>query len=123
MEAETNKVVWIEDGEVSIEYLDEIYFKHSSTEDNQLESDLTSDAKKLISLLYRHFKFKSDDDMKLFALYLVSCFLGLEKIRVPLLTLYGTKGASKSIAMRMLTKLVSPHKGDLGGLVILMICS
>ncbi len=115
LEAETNKVVWIEDGEISIEYLDEIYFKHSPTEDSQVEPDLSSGARNLMSLLYRHFKFKSDDDMKLFALYLVSCFLGLEKIRAPILVFFGAKGASKSTAMRMLSKLVSPQKGDLGG--------
>lgn len=115
LEPETNKVVWIEDGEVSIEIVEQCCFKNCLTDDSQIEPNLSVSALRLIGLLHKHFRFKTDEDMKLFALYLVSCFLGLESLQHPILILKGEKGAAKSTTMRMLSKLVSPQKNELGG--------
>lgn len=115
LESDTNKVVWIENGEPSIEELDDVYFKHCLMDANQVIPDLTVTPRELLGLLYKHFHFSSEDDLCLFALYLIACFLGVENVRMPILVLYGSKGAAKSTAMRMLQKIVSPQKGDLGG--------
>lgn len=115
LEAETNKVVWIEDGEVSIEYLEEIYFKHSPTDANQVEPDLSATVGQLTVLLKKHFKFETEGDLQLFRLYLISCFLGLKNGQNCVLLLKGEKGAGKSTIMRMINKIVSPQVNDLGG--------
>lgn len=115
LDAETNKVVWIENGEVSIETVEECCVVSSPTDAKQESPDLSALASRLIGLLFKHFKFKSDEDLQLFALYLVSCFLGLECMQHPILILKGEKGVAKSTTMRMLTKIVSPQRIELGG--------
>lgn len=112
---ETNTVVWIENGVVSIENIEDVCFKHSQNDANQVIPDLSVGVGKLFLLLRKHFKFQSDSDLKLFMLYLVSCFLGLEEIQHPILVLKGEKGASKSTTMRMLSKIISPQITDLSG--------
>lgn len=67
-----------------------------------------------LDLVKKHFRFRSEDDLILFSVYLVSCFI--PNIPHPLLVLAGEKGAAKSTSLRMLRAIVDPAKSDLTAL-------
>lgn len=115
LEHNKNKVVWIEAGNVSIETIEGTYFKHSVVDTDQVEPDLSSGARRLAGLVHKHFKFKTQDEVFLFTMYLVSCFLGVDNIQIPILVFIGSKGSAKSCSMKMLSKIVSPQVTELGG--------
>ncbi len=64
-----------------------------------------------INLLWKHFRFKSQNDRILFTAYLISCFI--YPIPHPVLVLAGEKGSAKSTTERMLKAIVDPAIHDL----------
>ena len=115
LNAEDGTVVWIEDGEISIEQIEGILFKHSVNYANQVTPDFNVEHTELLSYIEKHFHLGSDKEIKLFALFLVTCLWGLE-INHPLLVITGEKGSSKSTTLRKIEKLIDPKSSDLGGI-------
>lgn len=73
----------------------------------QLEPCFTGD----LTLIKKHFRFKNNDDVLLFMVYLVACLV--PDIPHPILVLAGEKGAAKSTSMRMTRAIVDPAVQDL----------
>ena len=115
LNAEDGTVIWIEDGEISIEQVEGILFKHSANYANQVLPDFSVEHTKLLSYIEKHFHLKSDKEIKLLALFLVTSLWGLE-INHPMLVLTGEKGSSKSTTLRKIEKLIDPKSSDLGGI-------
>lgn len=111
---EEGTVVWIEDGKPSIEKAEGIIFRHSVNYADQVEPNLKIKPAKLLDYVKKHFNLKSDREVKLLALFLVTSFWGLG-INHPMLVLTGEKGSSKSTTLRKLEKLIDPKSTDLGG--------
>lgn len=109
-----NSVVWVQDGKCSITQTDAILFKRSVTFANQITPDFNVKPKALVKYIDKHFNMK-DRDKKLFMLYLVTCFMGLN-INHPIIVLVGEKGAGKSTALRKLEKIIDPKQTDLCGI-------
>lgn len=112
---DTGSAVWIENGKCSIEYPDDWLFKRSDMFQNQVEPDFKVSPKKLPEYVKKHFNLKSEEDVKLLSLYLVTSFWGLI-ISHPMLVLVGEKGSSKSTTLRKLEKLIDPKHTDLTGI-------
>ncbi|WP_125142151.1 hypothetical protein [Clostridium transplantifaecale] len=108
-------VVWVENGECSIEHIDEWLFARTSMFKNQVTPDLTVSPLKLPEYVKKHFNLITDGNVKLLTLYLVTCYMGLV-INHPLLMLSGEKGSSKSTALRKLERLIDPKTNDLTGI-------
>lgn len=104
--------VWIEEGKVSLTQTEGIIFRHSANYANQVEPNLNIKPKKLLGFMKKHFNLKSDRDVKLLTLYLVTAFWGL-CINHPILVLTGEKGSSKSSTLRKLERLIDPKSSDL----------
>lgn len=104
--------VWLEEGKVSLTQTEGIIFRHAANYANQVEPNLDIKPKKLLSFVKKHFNLKSDRDIKLLTLYLVSSFWGL-CINHPILVLTGEKGSSKSMTFRKLERLIDPKSSDL----------
>lgn len=115
LNCDTGSVVWIENGKCSIEYPDDWLFKRSDMFQNQVEPDFKVSPKKLPEYVKKHFNLKSEEDVKLLSLYLVTSFWGLI-ISHPMLVLVGEKGSSKSTTLRKLEKLIDPKHTDLTGI-------
>lgn len=107
------KAVWIEDGVATTGNVEGILFKHSANYSNQAEPNLKIEPKKLLHYVRAHFNFRSEMEVKLFTLYLVTSFWGLN-INHPILVITGEKGSSKSTTMRKLEELIDP-KNSVGG--------
>lgn len=107
------KAVWIEDGIAITGNVEGILFKHSANYSNQAEPNLKIEPKKLLHYVRAHFNFRSEMEVKLFTLYLVTSFWGLN-INHPILVITGEKGSSKSTTMRKLEELIDP-KNSVGG--------
>lgn len=106
--------VWLEQGEVSIEKVEGIIFRHSANYANQVQPNFDVIPEKLLSYMRVHFNMNSDKEVKLLTLFLVTSFWGLG-ISHPILVLTGEKGSSKSTTLRKLEKLIDPKSCDLGG--------
>lgn len=115
LNAEDGTAVWIENGEISIEQVEGIIFKHSANYANQVTPNLDVDHMKLLDYIGKHFNIQKDSEKKLLALYLVTSLWGLV-INHPALILTGEKGSSKSTTLRKLERLIDPKTSDLGGI-------
>lgn len=107
-------VVWIEEGEASIEKAEGIIFQHSANYSNQIKPNFNVKSVKLLDYVKKHFNVKSDREVKLLTLFLITSFWGLG-ISHPILVLTGEKGSSKSTTLRKLERLIDPKSSDLGG--------
>lgn len=108
------EVVWITDGKYSIESLDELIFKRNQFYQNQITPKLQQNPRRLLYYVQKHFNLKNDDQVKLLAIYLASCFWG-NSIQYPILYLQGDMGSSKSTSLRKIEMLVDPKRIDLLG--------
>ncbi|OFV71729.1 hypothetical protein [Acetobacterium wieringae] len=88
----------------------DVYFFQPKNMGRQVEPDFNAQPEDLINLIGKHFRIKNDQDVILFASYLVSCLI--PGIPHPILILFGEKGSSKSTSMRMLKKIVDPARQD-----------
>lgn len=94
-----------------IEAYPPILFTRSKNMATQVEPDFTAEPAQLFAMLQQHFRFKNQNDLNLFVVYLVACFV--PSIAHVLLVLFGEKGAAKSTTMRMIKELVDPAMQDL----------
>ena len=114
---ESGMAVFIEDGECTIAPVDDWLFKRNDMFKNQIEPNLGKSVKPkdLPEYVKRHFNLKNTDEIKLFSMYLVSCFWGLN-ISHPALFLSSEQGSGKSTFLRKLERLVDPKRIDLIGI-------
>lgn len=110
---DSEKCVWIEQGEVSIESTPEKLFLRSSNFKNQVKPDLEycRRPEELMSFVKKHF-YLSDKNTKLLCLYIVACLTGMV-FNLPLLMLKGEKGSSKSTSLRKLELIIDPKQSGL----------
>lgn len=111
---EEGTAVWIENGVASIEKIEGIIFHHAANYANQVNPNLKIKPTKLLDYMRKHFNLKTDREVKLLTLFLVTSFWGLG-INHPMLVLTGEKGSSKSSTLRKLENLIDPKSSDLGG--------
>ncbi|MCM1237422.1 MAG: hypothetical protein NC489_45735, partial [Ruminococcus flavefaciens] len=114
LDRDNGTCIWIEDGEICITQTEGIIFRHSANYASQVKPNLGSEPEKLLSLMKKHFSLKSESDVKLLTLYLVTAFWGLG-ISHPILVFTGEKGATKSSSFRKLERLIDPKTSDLVG--------
>ncbi|MCI8371906.1 MAG: hypothetical protein HFI75_05850 [Lachnospiraceae bacterium] len=107
--------VWIENGECEIVQIEDTLFCRSNMFKNQIQPDFDVEPKKLLHFVKKHFNVESRDEVRMLALYLVSCFWGLN-INHPILVLVGEKGSSKSTSLRKLERIIDPKTSDLCGI-------
>nr|WP_302595397.1 hypothetical protein [uncultured Cellulosilyticum sp.] len=88
-----------------------VCFAKSKNMAEQVEPNIKIKPERLVKLIQKNFRFKSDNDCIMFTVYLVSAFF--ESIQHPILVLYGEKGASKSTSLRKLKKIVDPGMQEL----------
>ncbi|MDE6435223.1 MAG: hypothetical protein K2L07_13450 [Lachnospiraceae bacterium] len=114
---ETGEAVFIEDGECTISTLDQLLFKRNDIFRNQITPNLKKSIKPedLPKYVKKHFNLSSKDEVKLFSLYLVSCFWGLT-ISHPALFISSEQGSGKSTFLRKLERLIDPKTIDLIGI-------
>ncbi len=110
-----NECVFIENGEIFIDYASGVVFKHNVDYDDQVTPNLDVDHRDLIKYVRKHFNIKSKKQAVLFAIYLVTNFWGMS-INHPILILTGEKGSSKSTTMRKIELIIDPKKSDLLGI-------
>lgn len=117
LDKDSNVCVVVTKDEITISDEEKVYFYHSKYCSNQVMPvfDKTDDSKLLITLLNKHFNFTNNDTTALFAIYLVSCFLGTG-INHPLMSISGSKGSGKSSAIRRFCDLVDPKLIGLGNI-------
>lgn len=106
--------VIIEEGECTIELVDEWLFKRNDMFQNQVTPDLSKSVKpkNLTKYVKKHFNLKNRDEVMMFSMYLVSCFWGLT-ISHPALFLSSEQGSGKSTFLRKLGKIIDPKNIDL----------
>lgn len=105
-------VIAIENGEVEIAKLDSVIFKTDSTSKQQNTPTLDVDPFVLPDLVRKHFPLRSEKDVILLSLYLVSAFVGKE-IAHPVLLLNGSPGSGKSWTAKILQEIIDPQKTEL----------
>ena len=115
---EENLKVIITDEKVSITDENNDFFHRSKYYASQVMPDFDKvedgNYKALIKLVKKHFNFKNNDAI-LFAIYLVTCFLG-NAINHPILSISGQKGSGKSSAIRKFCQIVDPKNIGLGNI-------
>ena len=113
----TNMCVVIEKDSELISITDDVnvFFHHSQYYRSQIEPDMDylNEYKQLPKLIKKHFNLTHRDDVMLFSIYLVSCFLGTY-INHPLLAISGQKGSGKSSFIKKFCDLVDPKHIELG---------
>lgn len=109
------KIVWVREGDYEISDLDDFIFKRNQFYQNQIEPKLQQNPKHLLRYVRKHFNLINDDQVKILALYLASCFWG-SSIQHPILYLQGDMGSSKSTSLRKIERLVDPKDTDLLGM-------
>lgn len=117
LDASKNKCVVIDEKGISISDKEDIYFHHSQYFRSQIDPEFVegSDYKNLSRMIKKHFNLASNDDVIMFSIYLVSCFLGTA-INHPLLSISGQKGSGKSSFIRKFCDLVDPKYIELGSI-------
>lgn len=108
------EVVLVTGGEYSIGYLTELLFKRNQFYQNQITPKLQQNPQRLLYYVQKHFNLKNDDQVKVLAIYLASCFWG-NSIQHPILYLQGDMGSSKSTSLRKIETLIDPKSIDLLG--------
>ena len=107
--------VVIQPDDVCIEPASDVLFKRTPTYLPQVVPDLDIEADELIPLLEKHFNLANESQLKLLAIYLVSCFYGLN-IATPIAVCVGEKGSSKSSMLKKLCALIDPKSNSLCGM-------
>ena len=118
LDKDKNLTVVISKEGINVTDEEDVFFHHSKYYANQvipkLESIDNVEHKTLLKLIKKHFNLKGDDCL-LFAIYLVSSFLG-KGICHPIMSISGQKGSGKSSAIRKFCRLVDPKSIDLGNI-------
>lgn len=114
LDREKGTVVWIENGRASIETVEGVIFRHSANYADQVKPDLRIKPTRLLHYVEKNFNLKSERELKLLTLFLVTSFWGLG-INHPMLVLTGEKGSSKSTTLRKLESLIDPKSTNVGG--------
>lgn len=111
----SNRCVVVDREGIKIGNEADVFFHHSQYYRNQVEPyfDESTDYKELTRLIRKHFNLRHIDDVILFSIYLVSCFLGTY-INHPLLAVSGQKGSGKSSFIKKFCDLVDPKHIELG---------
>ena len=111
------KVLITKEG-ISITNEVDVFFHHSKYYANQVEPDFDGiknvSNKELLKLIRKHFNLKGNE-VVLFAIYLVSSFLG-NTINHPIMSISGQKGSGKSGAISRFCQLVDPKNIGLGNI-------
>ncbi len=76
--------------------------------------DKKSDATKLLPLLKKYFRLSNESEFLLLACYVLSCFV--PNIQHPQVMFHGNKGASKTTAIKLITRIVDPRMGSVSTL-------
>lgn len=105
------EAVKISDGQVTIDHRPPILFTRTKGMQEQVLPNLSVTSSELLPLLRKHLRFKTELDLNLFAVYLVTCLVA--DIPHPILVLSGEHGAAKSTSLRMLQRIVDPSSKDL----------
>lgn len=115
LDSANNKCVVIDKNGIDINVEAGVFFHHSQYYRNQVEPefDYSNDYKELTRLIKKHFNLHHNNDVILFTIYLVSCFLGTY-INHPLLAISGQKGSGKSSFIKKFCDLVDPKYIELG---------
>ena len=108
----TSTSVWLHEGIAELAETPDMMFQYDPTLLSQPEPKLNVKPEILPKILKRHFHLKSEEDILLMALYIVSAFVG-NKIPLPILLLSGSKGAGKSSVARMIADIIDPHSASL----------
>ena len=114
LDREKGTVVWIENGKASIETVEGVIFRHSANYADQIKPDLKIKPTRLLHYVEKNFNLKSERELKLLTLFLVTSFWWLG-INHPMLVLTGEKGSSKSTTLRKLESLIDPKSTNVGG--------
>lgn len=107
-----NKCIEIKDGKCNVINTPSRCFQHNKSFRNQVNPDFTGKNDKVVWLLKKHCNFKKESDAQLFAIYIVTCFLGVH-INHPILMVHGEKGSAKSTLLRRFESIVDPKNIDL----------
>lgn len=109
-------VVITKDG-VQVNNEEKICFYHSKYYANQVMPDFKNlhngDWKYLITLINKHFNFSNNDQSVLFAIYLISSYLGTA-VNHPIMSVSGQYSSGKSSLMKKYLSLVDPKVVGLG---------
>lgn len=118
LDKDKNINVLITKEDISITNNVDVLFHHSKYYANQVEPDFDSiknvSSKELLKLIRKHFNLKGNE-VVLFAIYLVSSFLG-NAINHPIMSISGQKGSGKSGAISRFCQLVDPKNIGLGNI-------
>lgn len=114
LDQDTNKVLSITEGNISICESDRVVFKRSSDYKKQVIPDISADKTQFLDLIEKHFNLGTKELTKLFSLYLIAEFF--PNVNTPVCWLCGEKGASKSTTLRKLQRIISPTNSDLIGM-------
>ena len=98
----------------SIETVEGVIFRHPANYADQVKPDLRIKPTRLLHYVEKNFNLKSERELKLLTLFLVTSFWGLG-INHPMLVLTGEKGSSKSTTLRKLESLIDPKSTNVGG--------
>lgn len=111
---DTNEVLKIADGLITICHPNRFLFKKSGDYKRQVMPNLQIEKNILLKYVDKHFNIKTENEKKLFAIFLVSLFFS--SVSCPILLLFGEKGSSKSTTLRKIQAIVSPTTSDLIGM-------
>jgi len=100
--------IWIEDGNVDIVETPEYVFKYDQTLKSNVTPNLKVKMTKLPRLLKKHFHLRSEEDILILTLYLVTAFAG-NQISHFIIILMGSKGAGKSRCAKLISEIVNPQ--------------
>ena len=117
LDPSNNTCVVIDKDGISVNDEQDIFFHHSQYYAPQVMPifDDKEKYKQLPKLIAKYFNLGNKDDIRLFTITLVSCFLGT-KINHPLLSISGQKGSGKSCAIKLFCSLVDPKHVELGSM-------
>lgn len=113
----TNECVVVNSEGIHISNEQKVLFKHSRYYNGQvppiLDPETIGQVAALEKYIMKYFNLSTKDDVMLFSIYLVSCFLG-PAINHPVLSISGSRGSGKSSAVKRFVDLVDPKTLGLG---------